>query len=84
MQVLTNLNFAFVALFVSEVVLKVMGLTWQGYWRQGWNRFDFVMSLISLVDASVVNLNFSFVRVFRLVRLVKLVRTFKVRRGSCA
>ncbi|HMO15093.1 MAG TPA: ion transporter [Pirellulaceae bacterium] len=63
--------------FVVEAVVKIATLGAQGYFRSGWNRFDFTIVLLStpslfaeylpLPDTSVLLL-------FRLLRLIRLLR----------
>ena len=83
--VLENL---FLGIFFVEVVLKMYALSMKGYWSDPWNRFDFLLVAISMVDmlAGVVIGSktgikiiqvLRVLRVFRLVRLVKLLRQFK-------
>jgi voltage-dependent calcium channel L type alpha-1D len=68
-------NNVFVGVFVVEMILKMFAYTFWGYFKSGWNVFDFVVVVGSLVDialASIVDYPISILRVFRAVRLVKL------------
>lgn len=57
--------------------LKLIGLGVTEYFEDGWNRFDCVIVLVSLLEISVqeyVQLNVTMFRALRLLRLLKLVR----------
>ena len=43
-------NYAFTAIFVLEATVKITGLGWRSYWRNGWNKFDFFLILMAMVD----------------------------------
>ncbi len=83
-------EYFFLHVFVVEAVLKILHLTWFGYWQDDWNKFDFGLVVFAVTDiwilAALSNSAdgdlkiFSVLRVmraFRLVRLVKLLRQFK-------
>ena len=48
--VATATNIAFSSLFLVEALLKMYGLGKRAYYADGWNRFDFVITLGGLVD----------------------------------
>ena len=66
-------------LFVVEMVLKHHQLGWRGYWREGWNVLDGVVTLLSLPALLVYLLpdmaSYSAIVVFRSLRVFKLFRT---------
>lgn len=72
-------NTAFTAIFVGEVIVKLIGLGFKQYFQDRWCMFDFVVAILSLVqlaidiaakgDVPVVNV----LRVFRVVRVFRLV-----------
>ena len=43
-------NYAFTAFFILEATIKITGLGWRSYWRNGWNKFDFFLILMAMVD----------------------------------
>lgn len=43
-------NYAFTAIFILEATIKITGLGWRSYWRNGWNKFDFFLILMAMVD----------------------------------
>nr|UGV94655.1 CaV1 voltage-gated calcium channel alpha-1 subunit [Trichoplax adhaerens] len=82
-DVLEYLNIGFTVLFGLEAILKIVAFKPQNYFRDKWNVFDFVIvvgSIIDIViseiykDSSNVTVDFSvnFFRLFRAMRLVKL------------
>ena len=40
--------------FLIEAVVKIREYGWRGYWRDNWNKFDFIITLIAL--PSLLNL----------------------------
>ena len=75
----------FTTLFSIEAFIKLYGYGPVNYFRDGWNAFDFVTVVGSLIDMSMtlkqedieVELNLSFLRLFRAARLIKLLRQFE-------
>jgi voltage-gated sodium channel len=75
------IDLACVGYFVVEVILKVSLAGWRGYWALRWNRFDFVVTVLSLPvlvapftsDAGLFA-GVPIVRLFRLFRLFRLMR----------
>uniref|UniRef100_A0A674E2G3 Voltage-dependent L-type calcium channel subunit alpha n=1 Tax=Salmo trutta TaxID=8032 RepID=A0A674E2G3_SALTR len=75
------LNVIFTVLFTVEMILKLMAFKAKGYFGDPWNVFDFVIVIGSVVDVilSEVDVNsenarvsITFFRLFRVMRLVKL------------
>ncbi len=73
----------FLLCFIAEIISKVICLTWTKYWSCNWNRFDFIVTLISSVslirlicpDSTVGSLEFLMaLRVFRVFRFFRLLR----------
>ena len=70
----------FIAFFVIEAIVKMSILGTKGYFKQGWNRFDFAIvvlslptlltHLIAIPDTSL----FLILRLFRITRLIRFVR----------
>ncbi|MFA9559142.1 ion transporter [Evansella sp. AB-rgal1] len=68
-SLLLTLDKIIVWIFVIELLLKVIGLGYKGYFSDKWNIFDF-----SIVLASFVFYATPFVSVLRLVRVLRLIR----------
>ncbi|KAI5135332.1 Voltage-Dependent L-Type Calcium Channel Subunit Alpha-1F [Manis pentadactyla] len=75
------LNMVFTGLFTVEMVLKVIAFKPKHYFADAWNTFDALIVLGSIVDIAVTEVNSSedssrisitFFRLFRVMRLVKL------------
>lgn len=47
------------AVFAGEVVVKVIGLGWQNYFRDKANTFDFIIVVISVTEWIIENLDVS-------------------------
>jgi hypothetical protein len=65
---------------VVEAVLKVVGLTWRVYWKNGWNKFDLFVVIASLFDLIVSFLESQFLKVLRVFRVQKLLRLLRISR----
>eukprot|EP00392_Amoebophrya_sp_AT5.2_P013550 g13677.t1 len=82
-------EYLFLIIFLAEMILKIIAFSWPGYWQDDWNKFDFFLIMMAILDTWVMAIVgggggglkiFSVLRVlraFRLVRLVKLLRQFK-------
>ncbi|CAH1264654.1 CACNA1C [Branchiostoma lanceolatum] len=73
------MNLIFTALFTLEAMLKLMGFGPKYYFKDAWNTFDFLIVVGSLVDIIVSYMNpgaevpsINFFRLFRVMRLIKL------------
>lgn len=43
-------NYAFTVIFFFEAVINVTGLGWRKYWHNSWNKFDFFLVAMAIVD----------------------------------
>ncbi|XP_058464839.1 muscle calcium channel subunit alpha-1 isoform X1 [Malaya genurostris] len=84
-DILDSLNLIFTAVFALEFVFKLAAFRFKNYFGDAWNVFDFIIVLGSFIDIvySEVNINkgqkqassiisINFFRLFRVMRLVKL------------
>ncbi|XP_053684165.1 muscle calcium channel subunit alpha-1 isoform X3 [Sabethes cyaneus] len=84
-EVLDHLNLIFTAVFALEFVFKLAAFRFKNYFGDAWNVFDFIIVLGSFIDivysevnatkgmkggSSIISINFF--RLFRVMRLVKL------------
>ena len=51
--ILEGVNHACTAFFVAELAAKVAALRWDGYWADGWNRFDFLLVSGALLETAI-------------------------------
>uniref|UniRef100_A0A3B4WTP5 Voltage-dependent L-type calcium channel subunit alpha n=1 Tax=Seriola lalandi dorsalis TaxID=1841481 RepID=A0A3B4WTP5_SERLL len=74
------LNLIFTVLFTVEMILKLMAFKARGYFGDPWNVFDFIIVIGSVVDVILsevdasenASVSITFFRLFRVMRLVKL------------
>ena len=83
-QVLELFNEFFTWIFFLEMILKLIGLGWSNYKQDGYNIFDAVIVIISLVDwtlSRIPGLNagsaLNAFRALRLLRMMKLSKSWK-------
>ncbi|TGZ67466.1 hypothetical protein CRM22_004775 [Opisthorchis felineus] len=76
---LDYLNMIFTGVFTVEFVLKLAAFGFKNYFSDGWNVFDFIIVIGSFVDINMSHLaekskfiSINFFRLFRVMRLVKL------------
>lgn len=74
------IDYACVAFFLVEAVIKIRRAGWSAYRRSGWNRFDLavvIVSLPALLGPFLALQEFAFVLVLRLGRLFRLFRVLR-------
>lgn len=81
------LNYIFATVFTIEMVLKLLGLGFKQYFGDGWNIFDFLVTIGSdigiILQLTMGNANLSallVVRTFRIGRVFRLVQSAKALR----
>lgn len=73
-------NIIFVLIFLIEFVLKIIGLGFRYYFADNWNRFDFIVLILSILSLNEVILAFN-ATIIRSLRIVRLFRIIKVSKG---
>lgn len=76
-------NIMFIIIFALEVVIKVLGTrgAFPAYWADGWNKFDFIVVILSFVSlASPAGGGANVIRVFRVARVFRLIKRAKTLR----
>lgn len=78
---LDAINLLFTILFTAEVIVKIIGLGLNRFRRDGFNIFDLIIVIISLLEISLQDGggSFSALRAFRLFRVFKLFRVGDLR-----
>ncbi|XP_020894868.2 voltage-dependent L-type calcium channel subunit alpha-1D, partial [Exaiptasia diaphana] len=77
-RVLDGFNIGFTSVFLLECILKLFAFKPKNYFLDRWNLFDFVVVIGSVVDITMNEVSseqmfaFGFFRLFRALRLVKL------------
>jgi len=82
-QVLDISNKIFVAFFTGELMIKITAYGFKYYWYVNWNKFDFIivlMSLVALDEQLLADLNFN-VTALRIIRVSRLLRMVKTSEG---
>uniref|UniRef100_A0A8C9PP45 Sodium channel protein n=1 Tax=Spermophilus dauricus TaxID=99837 RepID=A0A8C9PP45_SPEDA len=83
-DILYNINMVFIIIFTGECVLKMFALR-QYYFTVGWNIFDFVVVILSIVGLALSDLiqkYFVSPTLFRVIRLARIGRVLRLIRGA--
>uniref|UniRef100_A0A3Q3B7A0 Sodium channel protein n=1 Tax=Kryptolebias marmoratus TaxID=37003 RepID=A0A3Q3B7A0_KRYMA len=78
------INLFFIVIFTAECVLKLIALR-QHYFAVGWNIFDFVVVILSIVGlllADIIEKYFVSPTLFRVIRLARIGRVLRLIRGA--
>ncbi|KAG7232154.1 hypothetical protein INR49_009494 [Caranx melampygus] len=83
-EILYWVNLVFIIIFTSECSLKIIALR-QHYFAVGWNIFDFVVVILSIVGlllADLIEKYFVSPTLFRVIRLARIGRILRLIRGA--
>ncbi|NWI23907.1 SCN2A protein, partial [Sula dactylatra] len=83
-KILYRINLVFVVLFTGECVLKLFSLRYY-YFTIGWNIFDFVVVILSIVGmflAEMIEKYFVSPTLFRVIRLARIGRILRLIKGA--
>ncbi|KFO72209.1 Sodium channel protein type 2 subunit alpha, partial [Cuculus canorus] len=83
-DILYWINLVFVVLFTGECILKMFSLRYY-YFTIGWNIFDFVVVILSIIGmflADVIEKYFVSPTLFRVVRLARIGRILRLIKGA--
>lgn len=58
----------------AEMVIKISGVGWREYWANGWNKLDFFLVCLSIVDLAFSYLQSSFLRIIKVLKAQKLLK----------
>ena len=84
---LENIGTVITVIFMAEMALKLLGVGCAGYWRDGWNRLDGTIVIISGFDLGMTvafaggGPNISFLRILRMLRVLRMLRLMKSWKG---
>ena len=72
-------NFIFISIFALEAVLKLIGLGLRFYFLDTWNRFDFLIVILSIlaIDEDIFSFKVTALRIIRVARLLRMVKSSK-------
>ncbi|XP_028624992.1 sodium channel protein type 1 subunit alpha isoform X9 [Grammomys surdaster] len=82
--ILSRINLVFIVLFTGECVLKLISLR-HYYFTIGWNIFDFVVVILSIVGmflAELIEKYFVSPTLFRVIRLARIGRILRLIKGA--
>ncbi|XP_064494952.1 sodium channel protein type 5 subunit alpha-like [Pseudopipra pipra] len=84
-ELLNKINYFFLAVFTAECVIKILALR-QHYFKSGWNLFDFIVVVLSIVSIGVSEafkklISPTLLRIIRLVRIGRILRLVRKARG---
>ena len=69
-------NWIFTVAFIIEALMKITAYGPKHYWKDAWNKFDFLLVLVSVLDKILVLDGIgTFFRVFRVARIVRVARS---------
>jgi hypothetical protein len=77
------INLIFTSIFISEAIIKILGLGFKGYFYYSWNVFDFFVvcsSLVDIVVSQATSGNTNFLKSFQIIRVLRLLRVTRVLR----
>ncbi|KAJ8383482.1 hypothetical protein AAFF_G00219990 [Aldrovandia affinis] len=83
-DVLYQINLMFIVVFTAECILKMFALR-QYFFTIGWNIFDFVVVILSVVGimlADIIEKYFVSPTLFRVIRLARIGRVLRLIRGA--
>lgn len=66
--------------FVIEAIIKIKLRTWKNYWASGWNKFDFIIVMVSTPMLLSPFLNTAEFSIVLILRIGRLFRFFKLAR----
>lgn len=73
-------NIIFSAIFGAEAALKIFSFGWTIYNKSGWNKFDFVLVVISAFDLLFSFIAVGFARIVKVLQVQKLLRLLRISR----
>ena len=78
-KMLNQSNTSFVIFFTLELFIKITAYGVKYYWYVNWNKFDFIIVILSLVALETLleklNFNVTALRIIRVSRLLRMVKT---------
>jgi len=80
-NLLKILNYFFTIIFIIECLLKLFAYGIKPYFHISWNKFDFFVVVVSLIDwivNSVDGIDASFLKTFQIIRVLKVLTVSRV------
>jgi hypothetical protein len=72
-------NIVFISIFTVEAVLKILGHGIKFYFLENWNKFDFLIVILSLIalDETLFSFKVTALRIIRVARLLRMIKASK-------
>tara|TARA_B100001093_G_scaffold137944_2_gene130466 strand:- start:2510 stop:3298 length:789 start_codon:yes stop_codon:yes gene_type:complete len=82
-KLISTLHYLFLIIYVFELIFKINEYGFKNYIKEGLNKLDFVLVLISIPELITIfveinTTDFSFLFTLRSIRLIRIVRLFRV------
>ena len=78
---LRSFNYLFICIFIIECLLKLFAYGIKPYFHISWNKFDFILVIISIIDwivAGIDGIDATFLKTFQIIRVLKVLRVSRV------
>ena len=78
---LRSFNYLFICIFIGECILKLLAYGIKPYFHISWNKFDFILVIVSIIDwivAGIDGIDAAFLKTFQLIRVLKVLRVSRV------
>ena len=78
---LRSLNYLFIFIFIFECLLKLLAYGIKPYFHISWNKFDFTLIIVSIIDwivAGIDGIDATFLKTFQIIRVLKVLRVSRV------
>lgn len=70
----------FTLIFLCEAIVKILKYGWHGYWKYGWNKFDFLVLVIALPTIASPFFDHTATSTILALRSMRLFKSFKMLR----
>ena len=77
------LNYIFTVIFLFEAFIRIMCLGPRGYFKDGWNIFDFISATVSIIGIIISRITTTSIKVTSIIRSFRILRLFRLfKRGG--
>ena len=80
-NILKIINYIFTFVFIIECLLKLFAYGLKAYFYVSWNKFDFFIIVVSIIDwivAGIDGIDAAFLKTFQIIRVLKVLRVSRV------
>lgn len=72
------LDYVFLMCYILEIAIKFIGFGAQSYFKNNWNRFDFMMVCLTII----IEIAFSFIPFLKNLKILKIGKIFKLQHAK--